>query len=625
MKKNKPVEVFINSRIMVDAASFQEINPNYTRPSIFKSSDSIDLWLIVDAASSNQIDESATKSSMDLDALTDEDLLICSPTVLGFSLNDKLWLEFAVADISEISWNESLFNQLAMPSKSKKLIEALTTFQSGGKVKYTFDDFVVGKGRGLIMLLYGPPGVGKTMTAEGLSEHLKRPLYTVSAGNLSKDAKHLEVQLCEMFEVAENWNALLLLDEADDFLCKRSYDSNHNSLVSVFLRKLEYYQGIMLLTTNRVKDFDEAVQSRIHVGLKYGPLGVDTRKEIWRSFLETAKTEKGDAVYSDMQLNSLARHSLNGRQASVSSMETYVPCFKVDAGSMTDMASQYDPRGLSCFNDGTYQSNQFWCLRYELNKCRGSFDEHKQKDISARLTKVQELASFNLKDILETKVDMVVKELLDIARAILGDKHQIRKRSRKLLWRLNGTKHTHCRWHARDREAKASLMDHGCFFLSPSTAFQPVAYDTGLPRNQPDGSVWLGGDSRRVTGGRKEVYTDCGEIRRTRLPAKVDRSRLDSRGIRRASESAPSWVARRRVASRARGTPRSVESLGGCSWDARSLAAWDDPPRRSLPGAHTSKDYAPGSSLLLGQSSSETPSPERTHPGGLDSSEPTAP
>ena len=43
-----------------------------------------------------------------------------------------------------------------------------------------------------------------------------------------------------------------------------------------------------------------------------------------------------------------------------------------------------------------------------------------------------------------------------------------------------------------------------------------------------DESVWLGGDSRRVTGGREEVYSDGGEIRRTRLPAKVDRSRLDS-------------------------------------------------------------------------------------------------
>jgi hypothetical protein len=98
-------------------------------------------------------------------------------------------------------------------------------------------------------------------------------------------------------------------------------------------------------------------------------------------------------------------------------------------------------------------------LRYELNKCRDSFDEHKQKDISTRLTKVQELASFNLDNILATKVDMVVKELLDIARAIPGDKYQIRNRSRKLLSRLNGTKHPHCRWRGRDREAKASLKD----------------------------------------------------------------------------------------------------------------------------------------------------------------------
>ncbi|OBT87730.1 hypothetical protein VE02_04060 [Pseudogymnoascus sp. 03VT05] len=170
------------------------------------------------------------------------------------------------------------------------------------------------------------------MTAEGLSEHLERPLYTVSAGNvsagnvsagnvsagnLSKDAKHLEEQLCGMFEVAEHWKALLLLDEPDDFLCKRSYDSNHNSLVSVFLRKLEYYKGMMLLTTNRVRDFDEAVQSRIHVGIEYNPLGVDTRKSIWRSFLEKAKTEQGGAAYSDKQLNVLAKHSLNGRQASI--------------------------------------------------------------------------------------------------------------------------------------------------------------------------------------------------------------------------------------------------------------------------------------------------------------------
>lgn len=91
MKKGKPVEISVNSRIMVDAVLFQEINPNYTRPSIFKNSNSIDLWdLMINGVSRVQIDESAIRRSMDLDALSDEDLLICSPTVLGFSLDDKL-------------------------------------------------------------------------------------------------------------------------------------------------------------------------------------------------------------------------------------------------------------------------------------------------------------------------------------------------------------------------------------------------------------------------------------------------------------------------------------------------------------------------------------------------------
>ncbi|KAH6668333.1 P-loop containing nucleoside triphosphate hydrolase protein [Halenospora varia] len=124
----------------------------------------------------------------------------------------------------------------------------------------------------------------------------------------------LEKQLSLIFELAGHWKALLLLDEADVFLRKRDTDHTHNSLVSVFLRKLEYYQGIMLLTTNRVRDFDDAIQSRIHLALRYSPLGVDTRKGIWDTFLQSAITAEGKADYSDEDLDELARHDLNGRQ-----------------------------------------------------------------------------------------------------------------------------------------------------------------------------------------------------------------------------------------------------------------------------------------------------------------------
>jgi SpoVK/Ycf46/Vps4 family AAA+-type ATPase len=187
------------------------------------------------------------------------------------------------------------------------------------------------------LFVSGPPGVGKTLTAEGLAEHLKRPLYIVcyilmmllfmltlqvSAGDLSNDAQQLEIQLSSIFELADCWNALLLLDEADVYLRARSSDHVHNSLVSVFLRKLEYYQGIMFLTTNRVTDFDEAMQSRIHLTLKYSTLNLATRKGIWTSFLKMAETLKGEAICAPKELEELAEKPLNGREVSLVSRES---------------------------------------------------------------------------------------------------------------------------------------------------------------------------------------------------------------------------------------------------------------------------------------------------------------
>jgi hypothetical protein len=72
----------------------------------------------------------------------------------------------------------------------------------------------------------------------------------------------------------------------------------------------------MILTTNRVKDFDDAVQSRIHVGISYGNLGPDTRKTIWDKFLKKQSTESEETFYSADELQDLAQHNLNGRQAS---------------------------------------------------------------------------------------------------------------------------------------------------------------------------------------------------------------------------------------------------------------------------------------------------------------------
>lgn len=65
-------------------------------------------------------------------------------------------------------------------------------------------------------------------------------------------------------DLSATWRAVLLIDEADVFLERRSpHDINGNAIVGVFLRVLEYCTGILFLTSNRVTTIDEAFRSRI--------------------------------------------------------------------------------------------------------------------------------------------------------------------------------------------------------------------------------------------------------------------------------------------------------------------------------------------------------------------------
>lgn len=117
-------------------------------------------------------------------------------------------------------------------------------------------------------VLLGAPGVGKTCTAECIADLMMKPLYPITCGDLGSTAEAVEKGLKKHFTLASKWNCVMLLDEADVFLAKRKQeDLVRNSIVSVFLRMLEYYKGLLFLTTNRVGAFDEAFKSRVHISL----------------------------------------------------------------------------------------------------------------------------------------------------------------------------------------------------------------------------------------------------------------------------------------------------------------------------------------------------------------------
>ena len=93
-------------------------------------------------------------------------------------------------------------------------------------------------------------------------------MYPITCGDLGSTALEVEKSLKKHFTLASKWDCVMLLDEADVFLAMRKQeDLRRNSIVSVFLRMLEYYKGLLFLTTNRVGSFDEAFKSRVHISL----------------------------------------------------------------------------------------------------------------------------------------------------------------------------------------------------------------------------------------------------------------------------------------------------------------------------------------------------------------------
>ena len=220
--------------------------------------------------------------------LTGIQRVLCNSTVRGFALSSKVWLNLSVDCVSDIDCSSAAFDALVLPEHQKELILGFTQSQqiTSSSESPFFSDVIAGKGKGIIMLLSGPPGVGKTLTAESVAEKMHVPLFQMTPAELGTQPEEIEKSLRVSLELCGRWNAILLLDEAEVFLASRNpSELDRNRLVVTFLRILEYFEGIMFLTTNRVSDFDPAFESRIHVSLEYPNLGAKSRRAVWASFV----------------------------------------------------------------------------------------------------------------------------------------------------------------------------------------------------------------------------------------------------------------------------------------------------------------------------------------------------
>ncbi|KAK0650715.1 Lon protease 4 [Lasiodiplodia hormozganensis] len=245
----------------------------------------------------------------DLDAPPAEDKILLPYYLYGFILRSRKWAKFSIELINSIE-DKNSFDDLVLQEGHSDAIKALVENHNrgpgrdneNGHVEISMD-LVKGKGKGVIILLHGEPGVGKTSTAECIADYTSRPLYPITCGDIGETADTVEENLEKTFQLAHKWGCVLLLDEADVFLQERNReDLRRNAVVSVFLRVLEYYSGILFLTTNRVGIIDQAFRSRIHLSLFYPALDKNATLTIWKMHLNTAKRrfkERGQVLEVD--------------------------------------------------------------------------------------------------------------------------------------------------------------------------------------------------------------------------------------------------------------------------------------------------------------------------------------
>ena len=200
----------------------------------------------------------------------------CYLHLFHLELHQNIWVH--AQNVSEYQYKPELREKLILPPQHRDLIDILTA-----DMNVLMEDIVEGKSGGTTILCQGAPGLGKTLTAEVYSEVVRKPLYRVHSGQLGITAESVERNLSSILRRAARWDSILLLDEADVYIRCRDNDLQHNAIVAEFLRTLEYFKGLLFMTTNRIGDVDDAILSRCIATIQYEVPPKEDALRLWKS------------------------------------------------------------------------------------------------------------------------------------------------------------------------------------------------------------------------------------------------------------------------------------------------------------------------------------------------------
>lgn len=175
---------------------------------------------------------------------------------------------------------------------------------------------------GVTAVFHGPSGVGKTMAAAAIAGKLGLPLLRADLSQImDKYVGETEKHLARLLQSARENRCVLLFDEADSLFGKRAevstgHDKYANLSTSYLLQEIERYEGVALLSTNLLSNFDEAFLRRLHYIVHFTLPDAVAREELWRRVLPPERLEGeipftllAQAELSPARINSAARNA----------------------------------------------------------------------------------------------------------------------------------------------------------------------------------------------------------------------------------------------------------------------------------------------------------------------------
>ncbi|KAG1806459.1 uncharacterized protein HD556DRAFT_1436418 [Suillus plorans] len=247
-------------------------------------------------------DRSKARDNDNIPPVPEDNIALLPRFMPGFDLERKSWGFFDVDEVEPIRFNENAWKHIVLDEDSKDVIEGVV-----GAFDFSKEAMADEEQSGLVILLHGPSGTGKTATVEAIAEHFKRPLHSLAVCSLPLDTTSLVDTLTSRLDIARSWNAIILIEAGDILMQTQRHEPimEEHHRISAILDFFERHRCIVFVTARTTCT---AYMSHFAITIQYPELDGDSRQTMWSSML----TEEADNI-SRRDIEELSRVAVNGK------------------------------------------------------------------------------------------------------------------------------------------------------------------------------------------------------------------------------------------------------------------------------------------------------------------------